>query len=117
MKKNHQGRIIYFSDWTAASGRPRYKDFLPYYVSKGSLVSLSEVLALELAPEILVNVIAPGPILPPKTMSKKIAKSLDEGMTLTCGVSKVKGGFEVGDGEKSLELNYGLDIFIEGKIK
>jgi NAD(P)-dependent dehydrogenase (short-subunit alcohol dehydrogenase family) len=60
------GRIINVSDWLAASGRPRYKGYLPYYVAKTGLIGLTEALALELAADrILVNAIAPGPILPP----------------------------------------------------
>lgn len=60
------GRIINFSDWIAASGRPRYKGFLPYYVAKRAVMGLTEALALELAgDQVLVNAIAPGPILPP----------------------------------------------------
>lgn len=60
------GRIINFSDWVARSGRPRYPGFLPYYVAKAGAIALTEALALELAPDqILVNAIAPGPILPP----------------------------------------------------
>ena len=60
------GRIINFSDWVAASGRPRYKGYLPYYVAKRGVMGLTEALALELAADgILVNAIAPGPILPP----------------------------------------------------
>lgn len=69
MKKG--GRIVNVSDWTAASARPRYKDLLPYYVGKGGLLSLTQALALELAPKILVNAIAPGPILPPAGLSRK----------------------------------------------
>lgn len=38
---------------------------MPYYASKATVVALTESLALELAPEILVNAIAPGPILAP----------------------------------------------------
>ena len=61
-----RGRIITFSDWTAASARPRYPGYLAYYVAKAGVKALTEALALELAPEgILVNAIAPGPILPP----------------------------------------------------
>ena len=64
------GRIINFSDWTAVSGRPRYTGFVPYYVAKRGIIGLTEALALELAPDgILVNAIAPGPILPPPEMS------------------------------------------------
>ncbi|HET6465704.1 MAG TPA: SDR family oxidoreductase [Nitrospiria bacterium] len=71
MKRRGQGRIVHFSDWVAASGRPRYKAYLPYYVSKAGVIGLTQALALELAPEILVNAIAPGPILPPPDLSAK----------------------------------------------
>lgn len=71
MRKTGGGRIINFSDWTARSGRPRYKDLLPYYVAKCGIVGLTEVLALELAPAILVNAIAPGPIIPPASRISK----------------------------------------------
>ena len=63
MKRLGAGRIINFTDWVAVSRRPRYKQYLPYYVAKTGVVGLTEALALELAPEILVNAIAPGPIL------------------------------------------------------
>jgi NAD(P)-dependent dehydrogenase (short-subunit alcohol dehydrogenase family) len=61
-----KGRIINFSDWLPASGRPRYPGFLLYYVGKAGVKALTEAMALELAPEgILVNAIAPGPIVAP----------------------------------------------------
>jgi len=63
------GRIINFSDWLAASGRPAYRDYVAYYVAKAGVKALTEALALELAPAILVNAIAPGPILPPPDLS------------------------------------------------
>jgi NAD(P)-dependent dehydrogenase (short-subunit alcohol dehydrogenase family) len=70
-----QGRIINFSDWIAASGRPRYPGFVPYYAAKRGIIGLTEALALELAPDrILVNAIAPGPIVaPPGTTSEEYA--------------------------------------------
>jgi 3-oxoacyl-[acyl-carrier protein] reductase len=59
------GRIVLFSDWIAESGRPRYRGYVPYYVAKAGVIALAEALALEVAGDgILVNAIAPGPILP-----------------------------------------------------
>ncbi|MGE0866724.1 MAG: SDR family NAD(P)-dependent oxidoreductase [Vicinamibacterales bacterium] len=72
MKRAGGGRIINFADWVVASGRPRYPGFLPYYVAKAGVKALTEALALELAPDqILVNAIAPGPILAPPDMSEQ----------------------------------------------
>ena len=69
MKQNHAGRIINFSDWLPVTGRPHYRDYVPYYVSKASVAALTQALALQLAPEILVNAIAPGPILAPPNLT------------------------------------------------
>jgi NAD(P)-dependent dehydrogenase (short-subunit alcohol dehydrogenase family) len=69
MKAAGSGRIINVSDWLPVSGRPRYKGYTPYYASKAAVVALSESFALELAPEILVNSIAPGPILAPPDLT------------------------------------------------
>jgi NAD(P)-dependent dehydrogenase (short-subunit alcohol dehydrogenase family) len=64
------GRIINFSDWVARSGRPRYEGFLAYYVAKAGAIALTEALALELSRDnILVNAIAPGPIVAPPDTS------------------------------------------------
>jgi NAD(P)-dependent dehydrogenase (short-subunit alcohol dehydrogenase family) len=66
------GRIVNFADWVAASGRPRYTGYLPYYVAKKGVIALTEALALELAPHgILVNAIAPGPILAPPDLTEE----------------------------------------------
>ena len=66
MRRQGGGRIINVSDWIARSGRPRYRGYLPYYVAKAGVIALTEALALELASDhILVNAIAPGPILAP----------------------------------------------------
>jgi NAD(P)-dependent dehydrogenase (short-subunit alcohol dehydrogenase family) len=74
MRRAGGGRIINFSDWVAASGRPRYAGFLPYYVAKAGGIALTEALALELAgDQILVNAVAPGPILaPPETTDEEL---------------------------------------------
>ena len=73
MRARGGGRIISFSDWLPKSGRPRYPGYLPYYVAKGAVIALTEALALELAADnILVNAIAPGPILaPPDTTAEQ----------------------------------------------
>lgn len=66
LRRTGGGRIINFCDWVAASGRPRYKGYVAYYVAKAGVKALTEALALELASDrILVNAIAPGPILAP----------------------------------------------------
>jgi NAD(P)-dependent dehydrogenase (short-subunit alcohol dehydrogenase family) len=70
MRRLRGGRIINFSDWVAASGRPRYDGYLTYYVAKAAVTALTEALALELAgDQILVNAIAPGPIVAPEGIS------------------------------------------------
>jgi len=78
MKARGGGRIINVSDWLPVSGRPRYKGYTPYYVSKAAVAALTESLALELAPDILVNAIAPGPILaPPQLTPEQNARVID----------------------------------------
>lgn len=77
MKARGGGRIINCADWTAASGRPRYKGYLPYYVSKVGVVGLTEALALELAPyDILVNAVAPGPMVPPPDLAPEAVEKV-----------------------------------------
>jgi NAD(P)-dependent dehydrogenase (short-subunit alcohol dehydrogenase family) len=75
MRRQGRGRVINFADWVAASGRPRYTGYVPYYVAKAGVIGLTEALALELAAgHILVNAVAPGPIIaPPGTSAEEIA--------------------------------------------
>ena len=77
LKASSQARVILISDWTAASGRPRYRDYAPYYISKSAVKSAVEVLALELAPTVLVNAIAPGPMIPPPDLSPAERKAVE----------------------------------------
>ena len=70
MRAKGGGRIVNFADWLVRSGRPSYPGFVSYYVAKAGVVALTEALALELAADqILVNAIAPGPILAPPDMT------------------------------------------------
>jgi NAD(P)-dependent dehydrogenase (short-subunit alcohol dehydrogenase family) len=76
MRAKGGGHIINFGDWLARSGRPRYPGYLSYYVAKAGAMALTEALALELAQDgILVNCVAPGPILaPPGTTDEESGK-------------------------------------------
>jgi NAD(P)-dependent dehydrogenase (short-subunit alcohol dehydrogenase family) len=83
MRRNGGGRIVNFSDWIAKSGRPRYNGYLPYYVAKAGAIALTEALALELAADnILVNAIAPGPILAPPGTSDDDSRAIAQATPL-----------------------------------
>jgi NAD(P)-dependent dehydrogenase (short-subunit alcohol dehydrogenase family) len=62
MRANGAGKIINLGDW--AGIRP-FKDYVPYSVSKAGLIGLTRALATALAPEVQVNCIALGPVMPP----------------------------------------------------
>ena len=62
MKSSGEGKIINMVDVSAE--RP-WKSFLPYCASKAALISLTRGLARALSPEVQVNGIAPGTVLPP----------------------------------------------------
>lgn len=83
MERAGGGRIVSLSDWVARSGRPRYPGFLAYYVAKAGVIALTEGLALELAERhILVNAIAPGPIVPPPDLPGDEVKAVADATPL-----------------------------------
>lgn len=74
-----QGKIIHFTDW--AVDRP-YRDYLPYLVAKGGLTTLTKALAVELAPTITVNAIAPGTVEPPPNVSPEHLRKIRDSSAL-----------------------------------
>jgi NAD(P)-dependent dehydrogenase (short-subunit alcohol dehydrogenase family) len=83
MRSQGGGRIVNFSDWLAVSVRPRYKGYLPYYVAKKAVMGLTEALALELAEDhILVNAVAPGPILAPEGLTAEEFEAVEKATPL-----------------------------------
>jgi pteridine reductase len=63
--RKRRGSMVFI---TCTSATRPYKNYLPYVVSKGALRQLMRALALELAPEVRVNAVAPGTVLPPEAM-------------------------------------------------
>ncbi len=58
-RRSSEGRIVNIASELALLGR---EDLVAYCASKGAILSLTKALARELAPGILVNAVAPGPI-------------------------------------------------------
>jgi len=63
MRRQGAGKIVNIGDW--AGIRP-YNNYLPYTVSKAGLIGLTRSLAKALAPEVQVNCVALGPVMPPE---------------------------------------------------
>lgn len=73
MRKAGEGKIINIADW--AGLRP-YAGWTPYCVSKAALLALNTALAKELAPEIQVNAVMPGPVLLPEDYTPRSRKAV-----------------------------------------
>ncbi|MHB1296786.1 MAG: SDR family oxidoreductase [Anaerolineae bacterium] len=62
LRPEQRAHIVNIADWRAQRPGTQY---LPYTLAKAGLVALTQSLALGLAPNVQVNAIAPGLILPP----------------------------------------------------
>jgi len=72
------GHIINMAD--VAGLRP-WADYIPYSISKACVLTFTQGLALELAPQVMVNAVVPGPVLfqddtPEEVRQREIDKTL-----------------------------------------
>lgn len=72
------GHIINIAD---VAGQRPWVDYIPYSVSKACVITLTQGLAMELAPQVMVNAIIPGPVLfqddtPEAVRQREIDKTL-----------------------------------------
>jgi pteridine reductase len=65
---HHDGAIVNIVDLSAWAPFPNY---MPHSAAKAGLLNLTYALAIELAPGVRVNAIAPGPVLPPPNFTEK----------------------------------------------
>lgn len=71
--RQNRGSIVFI---TCTSATSPYRNYLPYVVSKGALRHLMRTMAVELAPHVRVNAVAPGTILPPDTTTPEALSRL-----------------------------------------
>lgn len=64
--RQSRGNLVFI---TCSSATAPYRNYLPYTVSKAALRHLMRTLSLELAPDVRVNAVAPGTVLPPPSYS------------------------------------------------
>lgn len=73
------GSVVFI---TCSSASVPMRDYLPYVVSKGALKHLMKTLALELAPVIRVNAVAPGPVIAPADWEAAAVQRVSRAMLL-----------------------------------
>jgi pteridine reductase len=86
MKQQGWGRIINLTDRVTAKGQA-YRNWSLYLISKYGLYGITQVLAEELRPEVTVNSVAPGLVIPPPDFTPEQIRALCEKIPLRRQVS------------------------------
>lgn len=73
MRQRKAGKIINVAD---IAGVTPWADFLPYSVSKGMVMTMTQGLAKALAPEVQVNAVVPGTVLPAEEYGERERESI-----------------------------------------
>ncbi len=81
LETGSRGHIVNIADWRAERPVPGH---LPYTVAKAGLVALTKLLAVELAPQVQVNAVAPGAILPPPGEDERFLAERAKNIPLRC---------------------------------
>lgn len=79
MKARGAGLIVNLGD---LAGLQSWRGYVAHGISKAALLHFTRVAARSLGPEVRVNAIAPGPVLPPENMSESAVRSLAERVPL-----------------------------------
>jgi NAD(P)-dependent dehydrogenase (short-subunit alcohol dehydrogenase family) len=79
MRQQGAGKIINIAD---VAGIKPWADFLPYSISKGMLITMTQGLAKALAPEVQVNAVVPGTVLLAEEYTEKERESIVKGTPL-----------------------------------
>jgi pteridine reductase len=77
--RKSDGSIVFIS---CSSATVPMRNYLPYVVSKGAVRHLMKTLALELAPDIRVNAVAPGTVMPPSSYDPAAVERLSRAIPL-----------------------------------
>ena len=75
MKRNGWGRIVNITDRVTVKGQG-YSNWILYLATKYGLYGLTQALALELSPEVTVNSVAPGLVIPPPELDPQEVERL-----------------------------------------
>ena len=78
LRRSH-GSIVFI---TCSSATTPFRNHVPYVVAKGALKQLMRTLALEVAPDVRVNAVAPGTVLPPEELDPAVVQRLAQSVPL-----------------------------------